>query len=44
MSRLPTNQENEYIAGELKEATSRREAAEDLLWTLLNTREFAYNH
>ena len=29
---------------ELKRAASLREAAEDLFWVLLNSREFAFNH
>jgi hypothetical protein len=26
------------------ESTDRRTAIEDILWTILNTREFIYNH
>lgn len=43
-SRLPTDEElgttTEYVEG----AENRRAAIEDVLWTLLNTREFEFNH
>ncbi len=42
--RPPTAEETSHWAAELKQATSRREAAEDLFWALLNSREFAFNH
>jgi hypothetical protein len=42
--RPPTAEETSRWAAELKQATSRREAAEDLFWALLNSREFAFNH
>ena len=29
---------------EFTEATVRRDAVEDMLWTLLNTKEFVFNH
>lgn len=44
-SRFPTKQEQavmlELFSG--KEAVTRREATEDVLWTLLNTKDFLYN-
>ncbi len=43
LSRFPTNDERTLVLpifGELE----RREAAEDLLWAILNTREFVFNH
>jgi hypothetical protein len=42
--RPPTAEELSHWAAELKAASSRREAAEDLFWALLNSREFAFNH
>ncbi len=42
--RAPTAEETSHWAAELKQASSRREAAEDLFWSLLNSREFAFNH
>jgi hypothetical protein len=42
--RPPTSEEFSRWAAELKQASSRREAAEDLFWALLNSREFAFNH
>jgi hypothetical protein len=42
--RPPTAEESSHWAAELKHASSPREAAEDLFWALLNSREFAFNH
>jgi hypothetical protein len=42
--RPPTPEESSRWAAELKQASSYREAAEDLFWSLLNSREFAFNH
>ncbi len=42
--RPPTAEELSHWAAELKGASSRQEAAEDLFWSLLNSREFAFNH
>jgi hypothetical protein len=42
--RPPTAEELSHWAAELKQATSLPEAAEDLFWALLNSREFAFNH
>ncbi len=42
--RPPTAEELSRWSGELKQAPSRAEAAEDLFWALLNSREFAFNH
>jgi hypothetical protein len=42
--RPPTAEETSHWAAELKGATSEREAAEDLFWALLNSREFSFNH
>jgi hypothetical protein len=42
--RPPTAEELSRWSAELKQAGSLREAAEDLFWALLNSREFAFNH
>ena len=42
--RPPTAEETSRWSAELKQAASLREAAEDLFWALLNSREFAFNH
>jgi hypothetical protein len=42
--RPPVAEEVSRWAAELKRASSQREAAEDLFWALLNSREFAFNH
>jgi hypothetical protein len=42
--RPPTEEERSHWTAELGGASSPREAAEDLFWALLNSREFAFNH
>jgi hypothetical protein len=42
--RPPTPEETSRWAAELRQASSYREAAEDLFWSLMNSREFAFNH
>ena len=42
--RLPNKSEMKRCRRHLKEASSRREGMEDLLWALLNTKEFLMNH
>jgi len=44
VSRLPNAGELTHWADTLAKDTSRREVLEDLLWALLNSREFAFNH
>ena len=44
LCRPVTPEELSHWTAELKGATSLREAAEDLFWALLNSREFAFNH
>ena len=44
LCRPPTAEEVSRWTAELKGAGSFREAAEDLFWALLNSREFAFNH
>jgi hypothetical protein len=42
--RWPRPEEREHWEGMLKAAANRREAVEDLMWTVLNSGEFAFNH
>ena len=42
--RPPSKDELETFSAELKRAPSLRDAAEDLFWALLNSREFSFNH
>src|SRR4029077_591755 len=42
--RPPTAEELSHWSAELKQSSSKREAAEDLFWALWNSREFAFNH
>jgi hypothetical protein len=44
LSRFPSDAERQLMRQAFTEASDRREAAEDVLWTLLNTREFVFNH
>jgi hypothetical protein len=44
LSRFPDERERAYCQKVFASANDRREAAEDLLWVLLNSREFVYNH
>ncbi|WP_240911015.1 DUF1549 and DUF1553 domain-containing protein [Paludisphaera soli] len=44
LCRPPTAEESSHWSTELEQAASLREAAEDLFWALLNSREFAFNH
>ncbi|MFO0945434.1 MAG: DUF1549 and DUF1553 domain-containing protein [Planctomycetota bacterium] len=44
VSRFPTADEAEKAALLVNKAPSSREGLEDLLWTMLNTREFQFNH
>jgi hypothetical protein len=43
-SRYPTPQEIATAAAYIDGDTEPRKATEDLLWTLLNSREFLFNH
>ena len=44
LSRSPEPKEREWAVTLLAKSASRQPAVEDLLWALLNTREFAVNH
>jgi hypothetical protein len=44
LNRSPTAVEREHFVKRLGEADNRNEAIEDLLWILLNSSEFAWNH
>ena len=44
LCRPPSAEELSHWTAELKGASSLRDAAEDLFWALLNSREFAFNH
>ena len=44
LSRQPRQAETELMLQAFKVSDSRRAAIEDILWTLLNTRRFIYNH
>jgi hypothetical protein len=44
LSRLPRDQEKKEALAELVLAQNPKEGLEDLLWSLLNTREFLFNH
>ena len=44
LSRLPSSDELTAATKYLDEETEKRQAIEDLLWTLLNSKEFMFNH
>ena len=44
LSRFPTDGERPLVRQTFVQSSDRREAAEDVLWTLLNLREFVFNH
>jgi len=44
VSRRPTEREVQAIRALLAETPSRQEAWEDMLWALLNSAEFSFNH
>jgi hypothetical protein len=43
-SRFPTTQERAKLVKILQASPDRRAAAEDMLWALLSTKEFLFNH
>ena len=44
VSRRPTAQENQHCHNILADADDRRSGLEDILWSLINSREFTFNH
>ncbi len=44
LSRLPTPAEQEKATDHLKQATNKQSACNDILWALINTTEFIFNH
>lgn len=44
LSRLPKDDEKKLMLEAFDEDSDRQSAVEDVLWTLLNTKEFLYNH
>jgi hypothetical protein len=44
LTRLPTARERRSALTEIRNAASRKEAFSDLLWALLNSREFLFSH
>ncbi|MEO6808133.1 MAG: DUF1549 domain-containing protein [Isosphaeraceae bacterium] len=44
LCRPPTDEELSHWSAELAQSNTLSEAAEDLFWALLNSREFAFNH
>ncbi len=45
LSRLPTEREKQAALAHLgKDPAARRAALEDLMWVVLNTQEFLFNH
>jgi hypothetical protein len=44
LSRWPSPEELQLMETTLADSNNRRQAIEDIFWTLLNTREFVFNH
>ena len=44
LTRLPTSKERQGALAAIRDAASRKEAFSDLLWALLNSREFLFSH
>ncbi len=44
LSRFPTEAERQVILGSPIDKKQRREKVEDLMWVLMNTKEFLFNH
>jgi hypothetical protein len=42
--RRPSAEEAEWAAGSVAQAGSRKDGVEDLLWSLLNSSEFIFQH
>ncbi len=44
LSRFPTEAERKAMRQAFTDSSDRREAVEDILWALVNTKEFVFNH
>jgi len=44
LTRLPTAKERQVFLANVQKAPNRQAAVEDLLWALVNTKEFIFNH
>ena len=44
VNRFPTDAERNLMLNACSQNADRREVVEDLMWTLLNTKEFLFNH
>lgn len=44
LSRFPTQRETQLMLQAFQHSRTRRQAVEDIMWALLNTREFVFNH
>ncbi|MBL7650166.1 MAG: hypothetical protein JNK74_28710, partial [Candidatus Hydrogenedentes bacterium] len=44
LSRYPSPQEKDRLLTRVARASARRETWEDLLWAILNSKEFVFNH
>ncbi|MFG0290424.1 MAG: hypothetical protein ACF8CQ_19755, partial [Rhodopirellula sp. JB044] len=44
LNRYPTPRESEHFVGRIEEGNGRKNAIVDIVWVLLNSSEFAWNH
>ncbi|MFG0255182.1 MAG: DUF1549 domain-containing protein [Rhodopirellula sp. JB053] len=44
LNRYPTPRESEHFVGRIEESNGRKNAIVDIVWVLLNSSEFAWNH
>ena len=44
LSRYPTKQEEKELVAFISQGASRKDRLASLMWALLNSREFSYNH